>query len=197
MRKTTEVRRMEIVEAVLRLSSEVGPDRLTTQAVATAVGITQPAIFRHFADRDALWVGVADVIAVRMRSTWDAVTAEAASPVDAVRWLIVAQAGIVAQEPSILAILFSHELRVGNPALAAVFRGLMRELTERLTAQFVARDGRTTVSPADAALLVLGLVQSTALRWSLIGRGFDLVAEVRRLLDIQLAGLIGSEDVTP
>jgi len=194
MRKTTEVRRMEIVEAVLRLSGEVGPDRLTTQAVAKAVGITQPAVFRHFADRKALWVGVANVIATRMRGAWEAVTAEATGPVDAVRGLIVAQAGIVAEEPSILAILFSHELRVGNPALAAVFRGLMGELTARLTAQFVACAGRATVAPADAALLVLGLVQSTALRWSLLGGGFDLVAEVRRLLDIQLAGLILSDE---
>ena len=197
MRKTAEVRRMEIVEAVLRLSGEVGPDRLTTQAVADAVGITQPAVFRHFADRKALWVGVANVIAERMRSTWDVATAEATLPLDAVRRLIVAQAGIVAEEPSILAILFSHELRVGNPALAAVFRGLMGELTARLTARFVACGERATVAPADAALLVLGLVQSTALRWSLVGGGFDLVVEVRRLLDIQLAGLVAAEAPTP
>lgn len=188
---------MEIVEAVLRLSSEVGPDRLTTQAVAEAVGLTQPAIFRHFANREALWVGVAETVAARMREAWTAAAAAAVSPVDGLRRLIVAQAGVVAAEPSILAIVFSHELRVGNPALAAVFRELMADLTARLAARFSACGARCPLAPADGALLALGLVQSTALRWSLLGRGFDLVGETRRLLDILLGGLIGPEGDAP
>jgi hypothetical protein len=82
---------------------------------------------------------------------------------------------------------------VSNPALAAVFRGLMVELTGRLVAAFARLAERMTVAPPDAALLVLGLVQGLALRWSLAGRGFDLVAEAHRLLDLQLAGLVRTE----
>lgn len=199
MRKSADVRRREIIEAVLRLSIEVGPDRLTVQAVADAVGITQPAVFRHFATRESLWVDVAKAVAERMRAAWDVAAAAAADapPVVAVRRLVAAQAGLVAAEPSILAIVFSHELRVGNPALADVFRGLMAELTQRLAGAFVACGDRSKVSPADGALLVLGLVQSSALRWTLAGRGFDLVGETLRLLDIQLDGLVATKDAPP
>ncbi len=197
MRKSAEIRRGEIVEAVLRLSMEVGPDRLTIQAVADAVGITQPAIFRHFSNRDVLWVEVAKVVASRMRAAWHSAAVEATSAAAALRRLIAAQAGLVAAEPSILAIVFSHELRVGNPALAAVFRELMAELRQRLAACFVAYGDRTRVAPDDGALLVLGLLQSSALRWALMGRGFDLVGETLRLLDIQLRGLIETEDTAP
>lgn len=197
MRKSSDVRRTEIVEAVLRLSIEVGPDRLTIQAVADAVGITQPAVFRHFANREALWIGVAEVVAARMRWAWDAAEATADDPADRIRRLIAAQAGVVAAEPSILAIVFSHELRVGNAALAAVFRGLMADLAKRLAAAFAAAGSRARVAPADGALLVLGLVQSSALRWSLAGRAFDLVGETTRLLDIQLAGLLDREGIAP
>lgn len=197
MRKSSDVRRAEIVEAVLRLSIEVGPDRLTIQAVADAVGITQPAVFRHFANREALWIGVAEVVAARMRRAWDAAEATAEGPADRIRRLIAAQAGVVAAEPSILAIVFSHELRVGNEALAAVFRGLMADLAKRLAAAFTTAGSRPRVAPADGALLVLGLVQSSALRWSLAGRAFDLVGETTRLLDIQLAGLLDREGATP
>lgn len=195
MRKSSDVRRTEIVDAVLRLSIEVGPDRLTIQAVADAVGITQPAVFRHFANREALWVGVAEVVAARMRRAWDAAEAAAIDPADRIRRLIAAQADVVAAEPSILAIVFSHELRVGNAALAEVFRGLMAELAKRLAAAFAAATPR--VAPADGALLVLGLVQSSALRWSLVGRSFDLVGETMRLLDVQLVGLLGPEGSAP
>ena len=193
MRKPADLRRAEIIEAVLRLSVEVGPDRLGTAAVAAAVGISQPAIFRHFPSREALWVAVADHVAARMRAGWVEAQAGSPSPEGNLRRIVEAQARLVAAEPSILAIVFSHELRVSNPALAAVFRGLMAELTGRLVAAFTALGPRVTVEPKDAALLVLGLLQGLALRWSLAGRGFDLVAEAGRLLDLQLAGLLRAE----
>ena len=47
-RKSARERKSEIVEAVLVLAAEVGPDRLSTEALASAVGISQPGIFRHF-----------------------------------------------------------------------------------------------------------------------------------------------------
>ncbi len=176
---------------------EVGPDRLTVQAVADAVGITQPAVFRHFANRETLWVEVAKAVAIRMHTAWEGAAVDGAGPLDSLRRLVGAQAGIVAAEPSILAIVFSHELRVGNPALAAVFRGLMAELTRRLAACFAECGSRSRVSPADGAILVLGLVQSSALRWALTGRGFDLVGETLRLLDIQLNGMVETKDAAP
>jgi AcrR family transcriptional regulator len=198
MRKRAEDRRLEIVEAVMRLAVEMGPDRLTTQAVADAVGISQPAVFRHFPTRAALWLAVAHHVSGRVRACWDAVASPTDDPIADVRRLAVAQMGVVADEPSILAIVFSHELRVADPALAAVFRGLMGDISGRLAARFAAAGDRLLASPADAALLVLGLLQGLALRWSLAGRGFDLVSEGERLLDLQLAGLVRpGSGVTP
>jgi AcrR family transcriptional regulator len=193
MRKPADLRRSEIIEAVLRLAVAVGPDRLGTPAVAAAVGISQPAIFRHFPTREALWVAVAEHVAARMRAGWAEAVAGSPPAEEAIRRIVAAQARLVAAEPAILAIVFSHELRVSNPTLATVFRGLMAELTGHLVAGFTALGRRVAVAPTDAALLVLGLVQGLALRWSLAGRGFDLVAEAGRLLDLQLAGLLRAE----
>lgn len=192
MRMSSDRRRQEIVAAVLRLAVEVGPDRLTTQAVADAVGISQPAIFRHFPNRTALWCGVAETIAATMRARWEEALADAETPHDAIRRLALAQLATVAAEPSILAIVFSHELRVSNPALADVFRRLVAELVGHFGRLLAACEPPPAAPPGDAALLVLGLLQGLALRWSLAGRGFDLVAEGARLLDLQLAGLVGA-----
>ena len=190
MRKTADQRRREIVEAVLRLSAEVGPDRLGTSAVARAVGLTQPAIFRHFPTTEDLWVAVAEHVAAELRLTWGAVPVSPAGPEGALRALVRAHMDEVAREPAILAIVFSHELRVANERLAVVFRGLMAELGERLATLAAAFGERLRVGHADAARLLLALVQGTALRWSLSGRGFDLAGEVDRLLDLQLCGLL-------
>ncbi len=47
---------------------------------------------------------------------------------------------------------------------------------------------RATLDPDDAAYLVLALVQGLAMRWSLYGRSFDLMAEGSRLLEQLLQG---------
>lgn len=58
-RKSADSRKTEIVTAMLRLADELGPDRLTTLAVANAVGLTQPGIFRHFPTKQDIWLAVA------------------------------------------------------------------------------------------------------------------------------------------
>ena len=62
-RKTAEDRKAELVEVTLRLADKVGPDRLSTEAIAAAVGVTQAAIFRHFPKKQDLWEAVAARIA--------------------------------------------------------------------------------------------------------------------------------------
>ena len=42
----------------LVLARERGPDAITTQAIADRIGVTQGAIFRHFPDKEAIWMAV-------------------------------------------------------------------------------------------------------------------------------------------
>lgn len=48
MRKSAELRKTQIVTTILDLADKIGPDRVTTGAIAAEVGVTQAAIFRHF-----------------------------------------------------------------------------------------------------------------------------------------------------
>ena len=57
-RLRTDERRREIVAAVLELARERGPDSITTQAIADRIGVTQGALFRHFPDKEAIWLAV-------------------------------------------------------------------------------------------------------------------------------------------
>jgi AcrR family transcriptional regulator len=62
------------------LADELGPDRLTTQAVADAVGLNKPAIFRHFTSKQALWLAVADAISETMTGAWEKELANKTDP---------------------------------------------------------------------------------------------------------------------
>ena len=83
-RQSAQDRKAQIVVEVLRLADEIGPDRLSTTDVARAIGISQPAIFRHFPTKGALWLAVAEDIADRLQCGLGA-AAEAGGPVGAAR----------------------------------------------------------------------------------------------------------------
>lgn len=191
-RKSADVRKAEIIEAALRLAGKVGPDRLTTAAVASAVGLTQPGVFRHFPKKQGLWDAVADHIGTRMEAGWAESARCKGAPADRVRSLVAAQLRLIQSTPAIPAILFSRELHSRNAALRKALFGLMNRLHGLVARSIVEACGagefRDDLDPDDAAFLVIGLIQGLALRWSLSGRIFGLVEEGSRLLELQISG---------
>ena len=76
-RLKTDERQREIVAAVLALARERGPDSITTQAIADRIGVTQGAIFRHFADKEAIWLAVFAWVRESLGAVLDAAVAKA------------------------------------------------------------------------------------------------------------------------
>ena len=59
-----------IIEAARAIVTEEGAEAVSMRRVATAAGITPMAIYRHFADRDALLRAVADDLGTQLRELW-------------------------------------------------------------------------------------------------------------------------------
>jgi len=190
-RKPAGDRKTEIIEALLGLADQIGPDRLTTNDIAREVGVTQAAIFRHFPTKAELWSGAGEVIAERLQDAWAAALAAPHTPQGRLRALIAAQLHQIETCPALPAILHSRELNVDNADLRERFRGLLMQYQGHLVASLegMIADGSMApqVRPADAAVLLTSLVQGIAIRWSLGSRGFALQHEGLRLLDVQLA----------
>jgi AcrR family transcriptional regulator len=190
VRKSADQRKTEIVTAMLRLADELGPDRLTTKAVADAVGLTQPAIFRHFPTKQALWAAVAKEITDKMTTAWAEVMQNNTAPKERVTGLILAQLRQIGAKPAIPAILFSRELHVENDNLRQSVLALMTQLTTHLASEFTKGQEigvfRADLAPKDGAFLLVSLIQGLAIRWSLGGKAFSLEAEGKRLLAIQI-----------
>lgn len=189
-RKPADTRKAEIIATMLRLADELGPDRLTTLAVANAVGLTQAGIFRHFPTKQDLWLAVAAQIAQDMTTAWDACLAVATQPQNRIAGLIQVQLRQIAAHPAIPAILHSRELHTENAALRAQFVALMTQFQTLLVETLA--EGRATgvfradLAPKDAAILLISLVQGLAIRWSLGQRVSSLEDEGNRLLACQL-----------
>src|SRR5512144_51490 len=79
-RLSTDQRQREIVATVLELARERGPDAITTQAIAGRMGLTQGAVFRHFPDKEAIWLAVFSWVRESLGAAIAAAMAKADSP---------------------------------------------------------------------------------------------------------------------
>src|SRR5512138_3011327 len=80
LRLSSEQRQTGIVAAVLALARERGPDAITTQAIAERIGVTQGAIFRHFPDKEAIWLAVFSWVRRALGEVLEAATQAGSSP---------------------------------------------------------------------------------------------------------------------
>lgn len=191
-RLPAEARKSEIVDCALRLADKVGPDRLTTEMIAREIGITQPAIFRHFAKKKEIWAAVAERLRENFAAAWRAAAVAGALPKDVIKALALAQIGVIRTTPGLVGILFSRELHVDNAVLRSAINSSQSAfhalLSEAARSGVASGQFRPNLNPSDAAFLVISVIQSLALRWSLAEKNFDLTCEATRLLDALIAG---------
>lgn len=201
MRKPAPERKAEIIETAVDLADKVGPDRITTEMIAQRIGVTQATVFRHFPKKEDIWNGVAVLLTGRMREAWEGFGEEKSDPVARLEAVVLGHLGLIRRMPALPAILLSRELHSENAPLRKTLAGAMSEFQQKLSSligeAIAAGSFREDLVASDAALLLIGLIQSLAVRWSMSGKRDDLVATGRRLLAVQLAGFYSYPERRP
>lgn len=194
-RLMTEVRQREIVAAVLALARERGPDAITTQAIADRIGVTQGAIFRHFADKNAIWLAVFSWVRAEMGAAFAAAVAKADSPLAQIEQAFLAQVAFVAANPGVPRVVF-HELQYPDDSqVRAEVRAMIGEYRKRLALLFrqakaageVSSDLDTTLAP----VLLIGAVQGLVIQAALVGNEAGMMKRARQLFPLLLHGYRG------
>lgn len=189
-RKSSLERQNEVVDTVLALVGTVGPERVTTEAIAKAIGVTQAAVFRHFSNKAAIWCAVIGKLEQLMTERWQAAAAGPGSAKARLRRLVLSQAELIEQLPAVPSILFSRELHYVNDDLRERLYSLVQHFGNSISD--AVRDGQqrgeftSSLSPKHAAQLLVGLLHGAVVRWSLSGRAFALADELEQVLNAAL-----------
>lgn len=190
-RKSTDNRKAEILTATLDLAFEVGPDHVTTGRIAKRLGLTQPAIYKHFPKKEDIWGAVADIICKRITRNAEIGKTQNGTPSDRLRRMIMSHLHLVAEYPALPEIMVTRDptgrlTETRQRILAAMFgfRDTLIACCEELRAAGQLRD---RLRPEDSATLLVGLIQSLVLRLILTRDTGHLLDEGERLLNLQLS----------
>ena len=194
-RLSTQARQREIVATVLALARERGPDAITTQAIADRMGVTQGAVFRHFPDKEAIWLAVFAWVRESLAAAFAEAMGKADSPLAKIEQAFLAHVAFIAANPGVPRVMF-HELQYpGNTPVRTDVRTMITGYRQRLM-QLFARAKAAGELPADldtalAAVLFIGAVQGLVIQASLAGEETAMVKRARKLWPLLRDGYRG------
>ena len=184
-KKDTKTRQAEIVGMAIDIIGEMGVSGLTTARLAERLGMSEPNLYRHFHDKEAILSAVIDEIGMRLMDNAALLANEEIPPEEKLRLIMASHINEVEQRCGLPRLVFSEDMHVRYPALRDKLMkriGVYLMTMEKVIAEGMA-DGtfRPDIKPKETARTYLGMVQFAAMRWSLSGFSFSLKEEGRRL----------------
>ena len=185
-------RREQILEATLRLLASTPIEGLTTRQLAAELSLTQPALFRHFPSREALFVAVVAHARGDLERLAERILIAPAPAIALLRALGSALLEHVERYPGLPQLLFASATPSAGPVRAAVRHlvGMQAALSAELVRQGQ-REGaiRRGIDAEVAATLFTGMVQGLVLRWEIAGRSEPLAPRFPPMFDLWLGGV--------
>jgi AcrR family transcriptional regulator len=158
-------RRRELVEATFNKIAEKGLEGLRMRDVASAAGVDHSTIHHYFASKQELLAAVLDFAT---RPFWGT-TPQEGEPRDRLRRHLTTQARMIAERPTLLAVLREFDLRATrDPDVAKIIEareaGWRAALKNVLASGAAGRDWMTGVASDDAVELIVAAVKGASLR---------------------------------
>lgn len=201
-RKSSSNRPTEIIAATLELAFEVGPDHVTTGMIATRLGLTQPAIYKHFPNKEDIWAKAGETLHKRIMQNVEFDGPEGQSAMEKLRRLVVGHIDLVAEFPALPEVMVARDpsgtlsgtltdARLRIHAAMARFRAAIASQLEEARRAGQLRGG---LDVDDGVALLFGVIQSLVLRLIVTRDPRRLLQDGKRLINLQLRLFAGQGD---
>lgn len=188
-------RQNEIIAASIGIIAAKGIQELTIKNLAERVGISEPALYRHFENKTAILQGILMFFRRRSAELFEAVIREVPPGRKQIAAVLEEHCRLLSENPAFSAVVFSEMIFPSEKELAPAVEELMstarNSIGRILHAGIAAGEIRADISVEHMLTIVMGALRLLVTRWHMSGYGFDLPAEGRALA-LSLNTLLGS-----
>ena len=186
MNKFTD-RQKDFLNAAIDIVSRQGFSKLTIRNVATAVGVTEPAVYRHFPNKLALLTAMLEDLQGAILPHFRAMREGANQPRETFAGFIRGLFEEFKLRPAYAPFIFSEEIFHNEPQLREklqrVLGGNIAVLTESFEALQIDKSCRTDIEAQQMALITLGSIRLAVSRWHISGGKVRLKDLANQLID--------------
>jgi AcrR family transcriptional regulator len=191
MKKTIKVdretRRDQISRAALKIVGLSGVKGLTTAAIAKEVGISEAALYRHFKNKDEILLETLDKIGDGLKEKIEEVMKSDIPCLEKLKANFLLNLEHIENNIGIPRLVFSDQIHIGNEVLREKLLQNINGHSKRLEMMIASCQSkgniRKDIEPKAAAIMLLGMIQTLAMRWSLNNFSFSLPEAGNHLWD--------------
>ncbi len=184
-KKSTRVRKEEIVQAALEVIGKIGVRSLTIAAIAESAGMSEANIYRHFSGKNDILLAMADFIGSSLMGKAATIAAGSRNPLEKLETIFFSHIALIAEHPGIPRFVFSDDIHLGHKniaeRLALRIGNYIETLTGVIAAGVAEGELKPGLFPRETALTLLGMIQFTALRWTIDCGSFEIRQEAENL----------------
>jgi AcrR family transcriptional regulator len=173
----SDARRQEILRCALRAFSRANYMRVTIADIAAEAGISEPALYKHFASKKDLFLTLVQQIGERQIENWRALARDAATPADALRTIGAQHFAKALRNKDYTVVMFQAISEVVDEDV----RRTLRDVYGRFVAfieGLILDSQRRGLAPAD--------LDARILAWNMVALGFSLNLVALIDLDVDL-----------
>ena len=166
-RKSTEVRKEEIVRAALEIVEQCGLDKLNINDIAAKIELVPAAIYRHFTGREEIVAALIEYIDKRLRYNLSQVDIVTGTPIAKLKALFELHVALLKEEAAIPRVLYYILSSDRTPDLKASMLSAVGFYVQQVKKLLIQGQQQGEVSPdidvMAAAMMFLGMVQPLAI----------------------------------
>jgi len=187
-RKSTTIRKQQIMEAARKLIIKKGSEHLTVRAIASVVNITEAAIYRHFKSKREILSFLMTHITDDMLQEFESQSGTNSQSLETVNAILKQHLSGIEQRRGMSFQVIAEIISLGDKKLNREVYEKLNLYIDRLRGLLCegARQGciRDDIDHGAAALLLFGMIQGLVNIWALGNYSFDLPDKFNALWDI-------------
>ncbi len=186
MEKFTD-RQIEIMEAATARIDKYGIQNLTIKTLAADIGLSEPALYRHFNSKNDILAGMLDYFILEMRDRIMSISKEPGeSSSDELRSIFTSQLKTFTNKPAIVSVIFAESIFHFNVELTGKVSEIMSMMHEYVRAnvkrgQELGEYSKMINSPT-ITTIIIGAMRLTVLKWKLSGNKSNLIKDGNSVL---------------
>ena len=180
-------RQTEIIDCSIEIIDKKGIQGLTIKNISKEIGISEPAIYRHFKSKTDIILTILNNFRVMAEFLADAMGNQEGEAIEKINFMFSKMLEMFSTQPSIVSVIFSEEIFKNEEALLISIREILN--LHQTTVENIIKKGqkennvRTDIPNDSLALLVMGGLRLLVKRWDLNQHNFDIEKEGNMLLE--------------
>ncbi len=185
MKKFTE-RQQQIVETAIKLIADKGIQNLTTKNIAFEIGISEPALYRHFSSKLEILKAVITNFQIKMQPASEKLK-EFLNSISKIESFILEHLKIINLNPDFAKVIFSEANFQNEENLILKMNNMMNQshkILETIVQSGQKKDEiRSDINSLSIVRMIIGSMRLLVTQWSMSGMIFNLETEGKQLCE--------------